>query len=68
MTIAQLLRQEGYDQGLEQGRQEGRHEGRHEGRAEVAVTMLNKGLTWETVTEYTGLTQNELALTASKTP
>ncbi len=70
MTIAELLKKEGQDQarkeGRLEGRKEGRIEGRVEGRAEVAMTMLSKGLDWETITDFTGLTHDELALIASK--
>jgi recombination-promoting nuclease RpnB len=62
MTIAELLKKEGQDQ----GRKEGRVEGRKEGRVEVAMTMLSKGLDWAAITDFTGLTHDELALIASK--
>ncbi len=66
MTIAELLKKEGQDQGRKEGRVEGRVEGRKEGRVEVAMTMLGKGLDWAAITDFTGLTHDELALIASK--
>ncbi len=57
-------RKEGLEKGLKKGRKEGREEGRAEGRAEgrmdVAKAMLQRGMDIRTITELSGLTEQEI--------
>ena len=48
-------------EGLQEGRQAGRQEGRQEGREEVAVAMLHKGVPFDQVMEWTGLSRETLS-------
>ena len=54
-------RQEGREAGLAEGKAEGRAEGKVEGKAEVARKMLAAGMPAEQITEFTGLTAEQLA-------
>ena len=61
-------RQESFEKGLAEGRDEGREEGREEGIAigetkknkAIAQKMLQLGLTMETITNVTGLSENDI--------
>ena len=58
MRLTESLREYFKDE-LEEGREEGRAEGREEGREEeksaIVQNMKNKGLTFETIAELTGI-------------
>ena len=54
-------RDEGRQEGREAGLAEGKAEGKVEGRAEVARKMLAAGMPAEQITEFTGLTAEQLA-------
>lgn len=45
---------------LDDAKKEGLDEGRNEGRAIVAKQMLAEGESWDKITRYTGLTEEEL--------
>lgn len=76
MTIAQALRQEGYQLGKNDGVQEGKLEGRQEGKLEgiqegmqkdkleaqleIAKQMLITGMDRQSVMKFTGLTDTEM--------
>lgn len=53
-------RQEGWQEGLKEGLQEGLQEGRQEGRLQVAKWMLKDGLSLDTISKYTGLSEQEI--------
>ncbi|XTZ39759.1 Rpn family recombination-promoting nuclease/putative transposase [Salmonella enterica] len=57
MTIAEQLKQKGFNL----GRQEGRQEGEREATLKIARTMLLNGLDRRTVMKMTGLTEEDLA-------
>jgi len=65
MTIAQQLEQKGIEKGIEKGiklgEQRGLEKGRNEGKLEVARSLLNMGMSRESVQEATGLTADDLA-------
>lgn len=54
-------RDEGREAGLAEGETKGRAEGKVEGKAEVARKMLAAGMPAEQITEFTGLTAEQLA-------
>ena len=62
-------RKEGKEEGLKEGHKEGKEEGIKEGREEgakqnscdIAKRMLEKGIDIETISELTGLTENEIS-------
>ncbi|MFA0211626.1 ISNCY family transposase, partial [Vibrio artabrorum] len=69
MTIAEQLRQQGEQRGELRGRQEGRQEGiqlgeakgRQEALKEMARKMMLNGMDQQSITDVTGLTQDEIA-------
>jgi predicted transposase/invertase (TIGR01784 family) len=48
------------------GRREGRREGEREGKLEMAVAMIGDGLSFETVSKYSGIPVDELRQSAEK--
>ena len=54
-------RDEGRQEGREAGLAEGKAEGKVEGKAEVARKMLAAGMPVEQITEFTGLSAEQLA-------
>lgn len=57
MTIAEQLRQ----QGEQRGELRGRQEGRQEALKEMARKMMLNGMDQQSITDVTGLTQDEIA-------
>jgi predicted transposase/invertase (TIGR01784 family) len=55
-----LTRQEGQLEGLQKGLLEGLQEGRQEERREMVMKMLVKGLTLDTISELSGLSEREI--------
>ena len=57
-------RAEGLQQGLQQGRQEGLQQGRQEGQSEaanqIALNMLNSGISIDLITQFTGLSLEQI--------
>lgn len=66
MTIAERLRQagwqEGQQQGMIQGIEQGQQQGRHEEALRIARTMLADGIDRELVLKITGIAESELPL------
>lgn len=66
MTIAEALKQEGYqigrEEGLHEGVERGRYEGKLEGKLEVARQMLKGGMPQATVKQFTGLTESDIKI------
>ena len=54
-TTAQTLINQGMQQGLQQGLQKGMQKGMQEGMLQVAVNMLKKNMSVESIVECTGL-------------
>ena len=58
-------RKEGKEEGLKEGKEEGIKEGREEGAkrnsCDIAKRMLEKGIDVETISELTGLTEEEVS-------
>ena len=48
-------REDGIAEGLEEGLKKGRAEGREEEKSAIVQNMKNKGLTFETIAELTGI-------------
>lgn len=57
MTITQQLEQKGIDKGIEKGLQLGEQKG----RLDIAVKLLESGMSLKSVKEMTGLPEDELA-------
>ena len=53
-------REEAYNEGLESGREEGREEGSLESKRETALKMIQNNLSFDLITECTGLSLEEL--------
>ena len=51
--------QQGREEGVQQGLQQGREEGSQQEKLEIARNLLKKGMTWNVITEVTGLTPAE---------
>ena len=55
---------DGYNDGMEKGLKEGHKEGKHEGiiesKKEIAINMLNKNMDIKTISDVTGLSENEI--------
>ena len=55
---------DGYNGGMEKGLKEGHKEGKHEGiiesKKEIAINMLNKNMDIKTISDVTGLSENEI--------
>ena len=60
-NILETAREEGLEAGRAEGREEGLAEGKSEGKAEVARKMLAAGMPEEQITEFTGLSAEQLA-------
>ncbi len=54
-------REEGHKEGKEEGRKEGREEGAKQKSFDIAQRMLEKGIDIETISELTGLTEEEVS-------
>ena len=54
------IREEIREKGRLEGWQKGQQEGRQEGRQEVALNLLSAGLDLKTVSNYTGLSEEEI--------
>lgn len=69
MTIAQQPEQKGIEkgraEGLQLGEQRGIEKGEHEAILKIARTMLQNGIDRSTVMKMTGLSEDELALSAT---
>jgi len=57
---AELRLREAIKQGRQEGTQEGREEGRQEGKLEVTKKLLNKGMDIKTISEITGMSEEEI--------
>ena len=53
-------RAEGLQQGLQQGRQEGRQEGQSETANQIALNMLNSGISIDLIAQFTGLSLEQI--------
>ena len=60
-NILETAKEEGLEAGRAEGREEGIAEGKSEGKAEVARKMLAAGMPEEQITEFTGLSAEQLA-------
>ncbi len=52
--------QQGLQQGLKQGRQEGRQEGQSETANQIALNMLNSGISIDLIAQFTGLSLEQI--------
>lgn len=59
-------REEAYNEGLESGREEGREEGALEKARETALKMIQNNLSFDLITECTGLSLEELNVLKKK--
>ena len=59
-------REEAYNEGLESGREEGREEGSLESKRETALKMIQNNLSFDLITECTGLSLEELNVLKKK--
>ena len=61
---------DGYNDGMEKGLKEGHKEGKYEGiiesKKEIAINMLNKNMDIKTISDVTGLSENEITTLKQK--
>jgi predicted transposase/invertase (TIGR01784 family) len=60
MTIAEQLRQEGFEKGIHQGLEKGIHQGKVEAAHDIALNFLKLGIAQEQIAQATGLALEEI--------